>query len=139
MGFDCSYQGIPENSALIHKALEDATFAEDVFYSLIAFASNLESKHYFKDNDFSEVRELFRIHPEIKAWNFCPTSRMQDALIYCLNPQAFENSTDHKELQKTFSYKFVKGQNVFCEHLRGTQGVRVRVSTARFIADCIEF
>ncbi len=31
MGFDCSYQGFPENSDLIQKTYDDPEFAEDVF------------------------------------------------------------------------------------------------------------
>jgi len=91
MGFDCSYQGVPESSGLIQKAYDDPKFAEDVFYPVVAFAKRLENKYYCKERDFFPVGDLYSEYPEIGTWNFRPASRMHDALIYMLTRMGILN------------------------------------------------
>ncbi|MEP1743851.1 MAG: DUF1877 family protein, partial [Kangiellaceae bacterium] len=123
----------------IQKAYDDPEFAEDVFYPVIAFAKGLENKYYFNEREFSPVRELYSEYPEIGTWNYRPASRMHDALIYLLNPDSYAKSNGYSELEQTLPFRIVKGEKVFSDHLRATQGVRVRVSSSGFIEKCLVF
>lgn len=139
MGFDCTYQGIPEDSVIIKKAFDDAEFAENVFYSVVAFANCLQGEGYFKEPEFTAARSLFSEYPEVETWNYNPSSRMHDALIYILNPDSYISSKGYTELEKTLPFRIVKGEQVFSDHLRATQGVPVRVSSFEFVEKCFEF
>ena len=139
MGLDCSYQGIPERTEIIGKANDDAIFAENVFYSVVAFADGLEDMYYFEEEEYSSVRELYSEYPKIGSWNYHPCSRMHDALVYMLNPSSYENSNGFSELEQTLFYQIVKGEKVFSSHLRASQGIHVRVSSSSFIEKCLEF
>ena len=139
MGLDCSYQAMPITSKIIEKASQCPDFSEDIFYPTIAFMKNIENAYYFKEDEFSIVRELFRDYPDIKNLSFNPTSRMQNALIYTLDPKSYLNSNGYKELKETLPYKIIKGESVFSEHLKTTQGLFVRVSSPDFVAKCAVF
>ena len=64
---------------------------------------------------------------------------MHDALIYTLNPDSYTNSNGYSELEQILPYRIVKGEKVFSDHLRATQGVPVRVSSSDFVEKCLEF
>lgn len=64
---------------------------------------------------------------------------MHDALIYMLNPNSYAQSNGYSELEQTLFFRIVKGEKVFSDHLRATQGVLVRVSCSSFIEKCLEF
>lgn len=139
MGFDCSYQGIPASEGLIARALKDPVFAEEVFYSVVAFATNLERAYYCEFIEFAPVKDLFKRYAQIGGWNYTPNSRMHDALIYTMNPDSFEQAKGYSELEKTFYFRFVKGECRFSEHMTATQGIPVRISSPEFIAQCVDF
>lgn len=63
MGLDCTYQGLPADSSIIGAAFADLDFAENVFYSVVAYASSLESRYYFNEIEYAPVRELFLLNP----------------------------------------------------------------------------
>jgi Domain of unknown function (DUF1877) len=139
MGFDCSYQGIPSNSEIIQIAYNDPGFAENVFYSVVGSARYIEKSPFFKDKDHDPIRELFILNPNIKNWNYYPISRMQDALIYTLDPDSYNNSSNYDELSNTLPFKVVMGNEVFCNHLHGIQGIPVRFSYPVFVKECAEY
>ena len=139
MGLDCRYQGFPSNSKIIKLAYEDADFAQDILYPAIAFTTQLEDSYHFREKEFDIVRKLFKEYPDITTWNYSPVSRMQNALIYTLNPDSYLASKNFAAIEKTLPYKIVKGEKTFNNHLKATQGLLVRVSSPEFVMKCAEF
>ena len=136
MGLDCTYQGIPSDSPVISTAYSDPTFAENVFYFVVTNSSSLETRHYFNEIEFAPVRELFKLNPYVKSWNYSPSSRMHQALMYCLDPKAFESSNSFEELSSTFGYGFVRGKTRFSPNLTSEEMQSVRYSLPKFVNEC---
>ena len=136
MGLDCTYQGIPSDSPIISTAYSDPTFAENIFYSVVAHSSSLESSHYFNEIEYAPVRELFKLNPYVKCWNYSPSSRMQQALMYCLDPKTFVGSNSFEELSSTFGYAFVRGKSRFSPNLNSGEMQLVRYSLPEFVNEC---
>lgn len=139
MGLDCTYQGIPADSPIISTAFADQDFAENVFYSVVAYSSSLEGRYYFKEIEYAPVQELFKLHPYVKRWNYSPSSRMQQALIYCLNPKEFLSANSYEELSSTFGYVFVRGKNKFSPNLSSGEMQLVRYSLPNFVKECAAY
>jgi hypothetical protein len=139
MGFDCTYQGLPSDASVISKARADANFAENVFYSVVAYSNKLEGKHYFNEKEYSLVRELFKLHPEVRNWNYSPSSRMQQAVMYCLNPSAIANANSFEVLSSTFEYRFVRGNEKFDINANSGEIQLVRYSSPAFVSKCAEY
>ncbi len=133
MGFDCSYQGIPSKHFAIKKAKVDHDFAEETFYSFIAFQGLDIDEHD------QEILQLNNSIPDVKNWNYDPSSRMHDALVYILDPESYNNIGCFDELEKTFPYQCVMGEEVFSKHLNCTQGNPVRMSSSEFISKCVKY
>lgn len=138
MGLDCVYQSIPSNSEIIKLAKDDINFAEEVLYPAIRFSEQLKTSYYSQER-FDIVRKLFKEHPYLITCNYSPVSRKQHALIYVLNPNSYLTAENFEALEKTFPYKFVKGERVFKKDFRATQGVFVRISSPEFVIKCAEF
>lgn len=139
MGLDCRYQGIPSNLGLIELAFDNPEFADEVFYPVIAYAKIVENFHGYQAPKFAPLFRLFSECPSWKTWHYSPNSRMQEAVIFVLNPESFIESKSFEDLEKTMAYKIVKGDRVFSQHLRATQGMPVRVSYPAFVRKCVEF
>jgi len=139
MGIDCTYQGIPYDPIIFDKAKSDADYSQNVFFLYSKAASRLEKYPFFHEKEFDSVRKYFIDYPEIINWNFSPVSRMHDAVIYVLSPDNYVNSKTYEELEKSFQFKFVKGELVFSEHLVSSIGIPVRVSSPSFIKECVDF
>ena len=140
MGFDCTYQGVLKNHSAIKQAKEDDEFAENVFYHFIAFQTLDEQDKYDEDESYDRLIKALDVkNPEMKEYVYKPISRKQDALVYLLDPLAYGKAQSYEELEKLFSYKLVMGEKEFSQNLRAGQGLPVRVSSADFIVECVEF
>lgn len=139
MGLDCTYQGLPSDSEIISTAYSDTNFAENVFYSVVTNSRSLESMYYFNDIEYSPVKELFKSNPEVKNWCYSPSSRMQQALVYCLNPAAFVAADSFEELSCTFEYEFVHGKRKFSQNSQSGDIRLVRYSPPDFVGKCATY
>lgn len=139
MGLDCVYQAIPANSEVIKLAEKDLDFAKEVLYTVIRFGEQYETSAFFKEPEFDIVRKLFKEYPYLKTCSYSPVSRMQQALIYVLNPNSYFAAKNFTQLEQTLPYKIVKGERVFRDDFRSTQGFKVRVSSPEFVIQCAEF
>ena len=132
MGFDVTYQGVYSDMPEIERAKVDPEYAERIFYPFIAFQCLNGDVSSGEDTEFIESSS------EIKSWTYDPGSRMQQALIYIMDPHSYETSESYEALETTFPYRFVMGEEIF-PNLTAGQGMPVRVSSPKFIKQCSLF
>ncbi len=99
--------------------------------------SRIEEANYYLQDDHEPIRKLFSSNPEIRELNYRPSSRQYEALIHTLDPELYDMV--YQEITESMPFKVVKGDKVFCDHLRGTQGVLVRHSDSVFIENCVKY
>lgn len=140
MGIDIKYQGFPDGLEILNTARNNNEFAENVFYPAIAFSTGLTSAYYYKDNEFAEIRAIYKQYPKIKnEWNYFSPHRIQEELIRLLEPEIYSKMDSYDEIKQTFGYKFVKGEKLFSTGFVSTIGIPVRYSSNDFIAQCLEY
>jgi Domain of unknown function (DUF1877) len=131
MAFDRSYQALPEPCQLLEQARLDPKLGEMLQFTRYALGN---SKKFFANTSpikgtFQRLlQDLVLRHPGIEKRNY-DAERRQDSLLYLLSEDRRHGRVDMTSAHDMGS-KIVNGASALSEHLRGTQRLPLRYSSA---------
>lgn len=123
MGFELTYQALPENCLLLLRSRHDPDFGSLLpFFKLFAEQDEEDRENQTRTDFVQEVRQVVQLHPGIEQRNFS-LDRRWDMLYYLLSEQRRNcEATDETSL----IHQAIFGGDILHPDVRAGQGILIR-------------